>query len=108
MGFLFLKICLWSLFLAVVGLLCGAQASLDAVHRLSCHPVCGILVPGPGTKPASPALEDGILTPRLPGKSPSWASLDSDQCVWAMMSPHCATAALLIFFFFNSPFLQGF
>ena len=99
MGFLFLKMYFLLLFLAVVGLLGGAQASLDTVHRFSCHPACGILVPGPGTKPSSPALEDGVLTPRLPGKSPSWASLDSDQCTCSKMSPHCAIAALVIFLF---------
>ena len=31
----------------------------------------GILVPPPGTELASPALESGFLTTRLPGKSPN-------------------------------------
>ena len=32
-------------------------------------PTCGILVPWPGSKPASPTLEGRFLTPGLPGKS---------------------------------------
>ena len=44
--------------------------SLVVVHGLSSCPTdCGILVPWPGIRPASPALEDGFLTTGLPGKS---------------------------------------
>ena len=35
--------------------------------RLSCPTACGILVPQPGIKPESPALEGGFLTPRPQG-----------------------------------------
>ena len=33
------------------------------------HELCGILVPRPGIKPASPALEGEVLTSRPPGMS---------------------------------------
>jgi len=36
---------------------------------LSCPAACGILVPYPGVKPASPALEVRFLTTGPPGKS---------------------------------------
>ena len=36
---------------------------------LSCPIACGILVPLPGIKPLSPALEGGFLTIGPPGKS---------------------------------------
>ena len=38
-------------------------------RRLSCPAVCGILVPGPGIEPVSPALVGGFLTTGSPGKS---------------------------------------
>ena len=41
-----------------------------AAFRLSCPEVCGILVPQPGIKLASPALGGEVLTPGLPWKSP--------------------------------------
>ena len=46
-----------------------AVASLIVEHRLSS---CGSMwnLPGPGIEPVSPALADGVLTSRLPGKSP--------------------------------------
>ena len=55
---------------------CGTQAlelagSVVAAHRLSCPTACGILIPQPGIKPMSPALEGGFLTTGPPGKSPS-------------------------------------
>ena len=40
------------------------------VHVLSCSIACGILVPQPGIKPSSPALQDRFLTSGPPGKSP--------------------------------------
>ena len=54
---------------------CGVWApecvgSLVAAHRLSCPAARGILVPWPGIKPASPALEGRFLTTGPPGKSP--------------------------------------
>ena len=44
-------------------------SSCRAAHRLSCPKACGILVPRPGIKPASPALAGGFLTTGPPGKS---------------------------------------
>ena len=44
--------------------------SVVAVHGLSCPAACGILVPRPGIKPPSPALEGRFLTTGPPGKSP--------------------------------------
>ena len=41
-----------------------------AAFRLSCPAVCGILVPQPGIKLASPALGGEVLTTGPPGKSP--------------------------------------
>ena len=46
--------------------------------------VCGILVPQPGIKPATPGLEGEVLTTGLPGKSllfPShgWENHDSGK-----------------------------
>ena len=43
-----------------------------AALGLHCSPTAyRILVPQPGIKPTSPALEDGVLTTGLPRKSPS-------------------------------------
>ena len=49
---------------------------LPANHRLfffplvlNCLRACGILLPGTGIKPESPALEGGFLTAGSPGKS---------------------------------------
>ena len=39
---------------------CGAQASLVVVCRLTCPVACGILVPRPGIKSMSTALESGF------------------------------------------------
>ena len=43
---------------------------LVVAHRLSCPVACGILVPQPGIKPMSPALQGRFLTTEPPGKSP--------------------------------------
>ena len=53
---------------------CGAWApecmgSVVAMHGLSCPTACGILVPQPGIKPASSALEGRFLTTGSPRKS---------------------------------------
>ena len=45
------------------------RVSAVAGYRLSCPSTCGLLVPGPGIKPASPALEGRFLTTGPPGKS---------------------------------------
>ena len=87
---------IYFIYLAVLGLSCGAQdlhcgvraperagrllsscsawapertASVVAARRLSCPVACGILVPLPGIKPTSPALEGIFLTTGPPGKS---------------------------------------
>ena len=51
--------------------LCSLQhtGSLVEVRGLSWPTACGILVPQPGIKPMSPALEGGFLTTGPPGKS---------------------------------------
>ena len=53
---------------------CGAWApehvgSVVVAHGLSCPAACGILVPRPGTEPASSALEGRFFTTGPPGKS---------------------------------------
>ena len=40
----------------------------DSVHRLSCSVACRILVPPPGIKSRSPALQGGFLTTEPSGK----------------------------------------
>ena len=59
---------------------CGL--SLVVAHRCTCPTACGSLVPRPGIKPLSPALEGGFATTGPPGKSLVWlltraSSLDS-------------------------------
>ena len=55
---------------------CGVADSLVLGLRLSCPEACGILVPQPRIKPASPALEGGFLTTGPPGKFHiNWAFL---------------------------------
>ena len=48
-------------------LLCAG--SVVAVHGLSCHEACEVLVPQPGIEPASPALEGRFFTTEPPRKS---------------------------------------
>ena len=56
--------------LRLAGSLVEVRASSVVVVRgLSCPAACGILVPQPGIKPASPALEGGFFTTGPPGKS---------------------------------------
>ena len=71
------------IYLAALGLHCGAQAllwgawllslwhlgSVVVTHWPGCPEACGILVPQPGIEPMSPALEGGFLTTGPPGKS---------------------------------------
>ena len=45
------------------------MGSVVVAHGLSCLEACGILVPRPGIKPTSPALEGRFLTTGPPGKS---------------------------------------
>ena len=47
---------------------CTTAARVVA-HGLSCCPARGVLLPGPGIKPTSSALEGGFLTTGPPGKS---------------------------------------
>ena len=55
--------------LVVLGCQCSSWASLIAGCGLSCPVACGILVPRPGIRLESPALEGGFLTTGPPGKS---------------------------------------
>ena len=65
----------WDLLLWLAGFSsCDAQAlehegSVVVACKLSCPVACGILVPGPGIEPVSPALEGRFLTTGPPGKS---------------------------------------
>ena len=45
------------------------HTTIVGMHGFSCPLGCGILVPWPGIKPSSPALQGGFLTTGLPGKS---------------------------------------
>ena len=45
------------------------RASAAAVHEPSCSEACGVLVPLPGIKPESAALQGKFLTAGPPGKS---------------------------------------
>ena len=45
------------------------EGSVTAALGLSCSSACGILVPRPGIKPASPASAGGFLVTRPLGKS---------------------------------------
>ena len=60
----------------VGSVVCGTQAlslrhtsSVVVARGLSCPAACGILVPWPGIKPTSPALEGRFFTTGPPGKS---------------------------------------
>ena len=56
-------VCLWCVSVVV------AHGLLAVMCRLSYSATCGILVPWPGIKPTSPALEGEVLTIGPPGKS---------------------------------------
>ena len=63
---------------------CDVQApectgSVVVAHGLRCPVACGILVPLPGIKPASSALEGGFLTTGPPGKSPKLCSCNREK-----------------------------
>ena len=45
------------------------RLALVSAQQLSCSSTCGILVPQPGIKPVSPALEGRFLSTGPPGKS---------------------------------------
>ena len=66
---------MWGLSCSMWGFHCGTWGSFTAAHALSVaacslsHSTAqGILVPRPGTEPASPALQGGFLTIGPPGK----------------------------------------
>ena len=64
------------LFLAACRFLSSCDAYIgSAMFRLSCFMACGILVPLPRVKPASPTLQGRFFTTVPPGKSPSWTIL---------------------------------
>ena len=49
---------------------CGV-GSVVAEHAVSCSMARGILVPWPGTEPASQASQGGFLITQTPGESPA-------------------------------------
>ena len=55
-----------------VGSWLWSVVSFVAAHELTCSRAHGILVPWPGIKPMSPALEGRFLTTEPPGKSHKW------------------------------------
>ena len=59
----------WDLHCSVWDLSLWCVDSVIAVHGLSCFAACGILLPWPGIKPPSPALQGRFLTTGPPGKS---------------------------------------
>ena len=70
------KMLIYLIYLAASSLSCFMQylslwhsASLVTVHGLNCSEPHGILVPGPGIEPMSPALQGGFLTTGPPGRS---------------------------------------
>ena len=93
--FLVLKFCLFSyLFLTTSGLSCGTWDLLSrcagfslVVCRLSCPTAHGILVPGPGIEPASPASAGGFLTTGPPGKSQLISKDFSNSIVFSLNVP---------------------
>ena len=54
--------------------------SVVVARGLRCTAACGILVPQPGIKPVSPALEGRFFTARPPGKCLSYRNLDQTKC----------------------------
>ena len=54
--------------------------SLVVALRFNCSKACGILAPGPGIEPVSPALEGGFLTVGPPRKSPLLPALHASPC----------------------------
>ena len=65
------------IYITVLGLHCRVQAlkcsdSVTVSCRPTCPMACGILVPWPGIRPASPALEGRFPTTGPQGKSPRW------------------------------------
>ena len=105
-------------FLAMVGLNCsmwdlslwGMGFSLDVAPVLSSCDfptmACGILVPPPGIKPSSLALEGRFLTTEPPGKAPSHFSLSFSfvfslivSAVWKMAASRVVWIVTHIFSF---------
>ena len=56
-----------------------AADSVVEAHVLSCPMACGILVPQPGIKPVTAALQGRFLTAEPPGKSLGWVFTCFDQ-----------------------------
>ena len=61
---------LWQILVVAYGIFrWGTAGSVVEMHGLSCSAACGVLVPWPGIKPMSPALEGWFLTTAPPEKS---------------------------------------
>ena len=71
---------------------CSSWASLVVAHGLSCLVVCGVLVPQPGIKPTSPALEGRFLA-----TGPPYSLIVSSyyySCWWVFISPGCCDTSI--------------
>ena len=97
--------------MAVSALSCGTWASpqlwctgsVVVAQGLSCSKACGILIPWPGIKLMSPALEGRFLTSGPPGKSPGPFFFKSAW--WVYDLPFLAYIYKLLSFFTTLKFL---
>ena len=67
----------WHLLLRSMGSRC--VGSVVTVHGLSCSVACGILLPGPGIEPMSPALQGRFLTTGPTREVPEVRIFDADS-----------------------------
>ena len=75
----------------------GHMGSLVVVHRFSCSMVCGIVVPQPGIKPTSPALQGGFLTTGPQRKSQQSNVLRKKYLFIICTKVPCRVAGTLLF-----------
>ena len=73
---------MWTQYLQCVGF-------LAEVRGLSCPVECGVLVPQPGIKPVSPALESKFLTTGSPGKPIFVFYIDRNYNIEEVSLLHC-------------------
>ena len=84
--------CFWLHWVFVAALRVSLQLWLT---ELRCPGACGILVPQPGIKPTSSALEGGFLTTGPPGKSPDQYFNLANVSWFCCSKPKRASPALL-------------
>ena len=99
------KMLIYLIYLAASSLSCFMQylslwhsASLVTVHGLNCSEPHGILVPGPGIEPMSPALQGRFLSTGLSEKSPQylfWSITLNYLILLLSCSKHMKTIACL-------------